>query len=168
MWSDTGGKSTTIRHSVKFLNVDNTTKYKFLHPREYRNPPKTINVDSKVVCIYLDSPQEATDDPKEAVEYLKDKVDIAYRKKADLLVTAFNISEFQDEKTDACLKWIRTSEHKPASYFTYLDSNTTLDIFARDKIKDIKVDGFNVLPTIKRTDPDRQGKRFAGYIMYLL
>lgn len=159
------GKSTTIRHSIKFLNIDKITKYKFPHPREYQNPPKTISVNGKIVCIYLDSPQEARDDPEEAVEYLKDKINRAHKKKADLLVLAFNISEFQNEKTDVCLKWIDSSGYKPMSYFTYLDSNTNLDVFARDKIKTIKRNGFSVLPKIKRTNPDEQGKKFAKYII---
>jgi GTPase Era involved in 16S rRNA processing len=162
------GKSTTIRYSVKFLNVDKTTEYKFLHPREYQNPTKTIEIDGKTVCIYIDSPQEACEEPEKAVEYLKDKIESARKKNADLLVLAFNISEYQNKKTDACLNWIDSSGYKIFTYLTYLDSNTSLDAYARVKIESIKRNGFNVLHTIIRTNPDEQGKIFAGYIMSLL
>jgi len=162
------GKSTTIRHSVQFLNVDETTKYKFLHPREFQNPPKILHVNGKIICVYLNSPQEARTDPDEAVEYLKDKIKRAQNKNADLLILAFNISYFQDEKTDACLNWINSQGYKQYGYFTYLDSNTALDVSARVRIESMRNDGFNILPTINRTTPDEQGKEFANYILQLL
>lgn len=162
------GKSTTIRHSVKYLNVDDAIKYKYLHPYEYRNPPKTLEVDGKTVCIYLDSPQEAKEDAKEARKYLEDKIAAALERNADLLVLAFNVSWYQDNKTDACLDWISSSVFKPSTYFVYLDSDSALDDFARQKMEQIKNDGFNVLPKINRTNPDEQGESFAKLITSLL
>jgi len=162
------GKSTTIRRSVKYLNVDNDIKYKYLHPEEYRNPPKPLEVDGKIVCIFLVSPQEANIEPEEAKKYLIDKIERARKKNADLLVLAFNISEGHDRKTEVCLDWITSSSRKSSTYFVYLDSKQDLDKFARQKMTDIENRGYNVLPKIMRTTPDEQGDKFARYIMSLL
>jgi len=158
------GKSTTLRQSIQFLNVSNSIKRKF---RENRSTPKKVNVNGKTLCIYLDSPQESRETPDEAVEYLKEKIDWALSINADLLVMAFNISEFQDQKTEACLDWIKSSGHKPASYFVYLDSNSELDIFARLKMESIKK-RYNVLPKIEWTTKREQGQEFAQYIIRFL
>jgi hypothetical protein len=159
------GKSTTIRRSIQFLNVDVVIKSKFLNNR---SPPKIIEVDGKTVCVYLDSPQEATSGPDEAVEYLKDKIGIAQKYNTELLVTAFNILDIHDEKTDACLHWLKSSGHKPSTFFTYLDSNTNDDVSARIRIGNMRNNGFNILPTINRSAPDEQGEKFANYIRQLL
>ena len=162
------GKSTTIRHSVKYLTADDEIKYKYLHPDEYQNPPKTLKVDGKTVCIFLDSPQEAKVDVEEARKYLEDKFAIALEKRANLLVLAFNISWYQDNKTDACLRWISSSGYKPATHFVYLDSKTELDEFAKQKMEQIKNEGYNRFPNIDRTNPDEQGEIFAKLITRLL
>lgn len=162
------GKSTTIRRSVKYLNVDNVIKYKYLHPDEYRNPPKTLKVNGKIVCIFLVSPQETEIEPEDAKKYLIDKIERARKKNADLLVLAFNISQGHDRKTEECLDWITSSSRKSSTYFVYLDSNKYLDNFARQKMTQIENRGYNVLPKIMRTTPDEQGEKFARHIMSLL
>jgi len=159
------GKSTTIRRSIQFLDVDSVTKDKFLHNQ---NTPKIIYANGKTICVYLDSPQEATSEPDEAVEYLKDKIEIAQNYHSDLLVLAFNIRAYHDNKTDACLHWLDNEGPKSSTYFTYLDSNTVLDTFARVKMNSIRENEFNILPTINRTNTDEQGKIFASYITNLL
>lgn len=163
---DQAGKSTTIRRSTKFLNVDKATIQKFLN--NLHNTPKTIKINNKIVCIFLDSPQEATSSPEKAVRYLKEKIDFARRKNAELLITALNISEEHDQKTDACLNEIDSIGFKADSTFVYLDSNKQEDVFARSKMKSIQTKGFNVVGTIKRSTPDQQGKLFAKHVMNLL
>lgn len=163
---DQAGKSTTIRHSIKFLNVDKAIIQKFLNNRT--NTPKTIKVNGKTVCIFLDSPQEATSSPQEAVQYLVEKIDFAQNKNAELLVTALNIGEDHNEKTDACLKKIDSLGFRPKSTLVYLDSYKDEDVFARSKIKAIQAMGFNVTATIRRSTPNKQGKLFANHIIKLL
>jgi len=161
------GKSTTIRHSIKFLDVDASVKEKFQRI-PYRNPPKTIKVKDKTVCVYLDSPQEIASDPEEAVEYLRDKIRFAQNKNADLLVLAFNVHSVHDSKTDACLHWLDSNGPKQYSYFTYLYSGTTEDSTAQVRMQKMKNDGFNILLSIDRINADEQGKKFAQYIKDLL
>ena len=163
---DQAGKSTTIRRSTKFLNIDKKTIQKFLN--NLHNTPKTLRIDNKVVCIFLDSPQEATSSPEEAARYLREKIDFARGKNAELLITALNIGENHNQKIDACLNEIDSMGFKVNSTFVYLDSNKQEDVFARSKMKSIQTKGFNIAGMIKRSTPDQQGVLFAKHVMNLL
>lgn len=163
---DQAGKSTTIRHSLKFLNVNEEKKHKFLN--NPTNTPKTIMVDGKVVCVFLDSPQEATSSPEEAVEYLRKKITFAKKKEAELLVMALNIAEEHNLKVDACLDEIESLGFKPRCTFIYLDSQRVEDVFARHKLQEFQARGFIVTATVIRSSPDQQGEMFATHIMRLM
>lgn len=168
---DEAGKSMTLRYSVQHLNTNARTKSDFLNKR---NPPKVVVVNGKKVYIALCSPQELEDENRSARDILILRLYSAGRNRVDLFVLPLNIDQQYNSSVDECLDYLDSIGLKSVSNFVHLDSKTSSDIFARQKIDQIKSNGYTVLGSIIRmsgpaiTEYNRRGRLFAAYINGLL
>jgi len=166
------GKSSTLRYSVKQLDIPQDVKDRF--ELSNHNPPKTIVVNRKKIRIFLCSPQELENEKRSSIEIFTYRIKKARDSAIDLLVMPLNIDAGYSNSIDRCLQKIDELNLRDASYFVYLDSNNPEDSYAESTMSQVQSSGFHTLHQINRQDGNkevefnRRGRIFASHVKQLL